>query len=98
MEFLLAAALIGHPSGNCKEQRTNLPGVVDLWDGHFHSSTTPLAYCRPQEPLPLPTLRRADTARSRHTISGAQEPEVFLPMFDIAAGIVEPATVERDRK
>jgi len=25
-----------------------------------------------------------------YAISGAQEPEMFLPMFDIAAGIVDP--------
>jgi predicted DsbA family dithiol-disulfide isomerase len=29
-----------------------------------------------------------------YAISGAQEPEMFLPIFDIAAGIVEPAPAE----
>jgi predicted DsbA family dithiol-disulfide isomerase len=29
-----------------------------------------------------------------YAISGAQEPEMFLPMFDIAAGIVDPVAVE----
>jgi predicted DsbA family dithiol-disulfide isomerase len=29
-----------------------------------------------------------------YAISGAQEPEMFLPMFDIAAGIAHPAAVE----
>jgi predicted DsbA family dithiol-disulfide isomerase len=29
-----------------------------------------------------------------YAISGAQEPEIFLPMFDIAAGIVDPVAVE----
>jgi predicted DsbA family dithiol-disulfide isomerase len=29
-----------------------------------------------------------------YAISGAQQPEMFLPMFDIAAGIVDPVAVE----
>jgi predicted DsbA family dithiol-disulfide isomerase len=29
-----------------------------------------------------------------YAISGAQEPEMFLPMFDIATGTIEPASVE----
>jgi predicted DsbA family dithiol-disulfide isomerase len=29
-----------------------------------------------------------------YAISGAQEPEMFLPMFDIAAGILDPVAVE----
>jgi len=29
-----------------------------------------------------------------YAISGAQEPEIFLPMFDIAAGIVDPVVVD----
>jgi predicted DsbA family dithiol-disulfide isomerase len=29
-----------------------------------------------------------------YAISGAQEPEMFLPIFDIAAGIVEPVRAE----
>lgn len=29
-----------------------------------------------------------------YAISGAQEPEMFLPLFDIAAGIVDPVAVE----
>jgi predicted DsbA family dithiol-disulfide isomerase len=29
-----------------------------------------------------------------YAISGAQEPEMFLPLFDIAAGVVNPAPVE----
>jgi len=29
-----------------------------------------------------------------YAISGAQEPEMFLPMFDIAAGIIDPVVVD----
>jgi predicted DsbA family dithiol-disulfide isomerase len=29
-----------------------------------------------------------------YAISGAQEPEMFLPMFDLAAGIIDPVVVE----
>jgi predicted DsbA family dithiol-disulfide isomerase len=29
-----------------------------------------------------------------YAISGAQEPEMFLPMFDIAASIVDPIMAE----
>ena len=29
-----------------------------------------------------------------YAIAGAQEPEMFLPLFDIAAGVVDPAPAE----
>jgi predicted DsbA family dithiol-disulfide isomerase len=29
-----------------------------------------------------------------YAISGAQEPEMFLPLFDIAAGVLDPAPAE----
>jgi predicted DsbA family dithiol-disulfide isomerase len=29
-----------------------------------------------------------------YAISGAQEPETFLPLFDIASGVVKPALLE----
>jgi len=36
----------------------------------------------------------ASAGSSGYAISGAQEPEMFLPMFDIAVGIVDPIVAE----